>query len=122
MSSVSCAAAGLILAGFAPLADVATPYLGAAAALLCLAGAIFGGVHWLDRPAKARWLGNRFWTERMRALYFQTIINNLGLVAAAMRSDASLGEWKAARARALAALPTPDDLAAQIGKLAGVVG
>ncbi len=122
LGSASCAAAGLVLAGFAPLASLAAPYLGAAAALLCLAGAIFSGVHWLDRPAKARWLGNRFWTERMRALYFQTIINNLGLVAAAMRSDAALGEWKAARARALAALPTPDDLATRIGKLAGVVG
>ena len=122
LGSVSSAAAGLMLAGFAPLAGPATAYLGAVAVLLCLAGAIFGAVHWLDRPAKARWLGNRFWTERMRALYFQTIINNLGLVAAAMRSDASLGEWKAARVRALAALPTPDDLAAQIGKLAGVVG
>lgn len=122
LASVSCAAGGLVLAGFAPLGGLLTPYLGGAAALLCAVGALFGAVHWLDRPAKARWLGNRFWTERMRALYFQTLINNLGLVAAAMRSDAALGEWKAARARALAALPTPDDLAAQIGKLAGAVG
>ena len=58
----------------------------------------------------------------MRALYFQTLINNLGLVAAAMRSDAALGEWKAARARALAALPLPDDLAGQISRLAGAIG
>ncbi len=122
LGSVACAAAGLTLAGFAPLAGGAAAGVGGAAALLCLAGAALGGVHWLDRPASARWLGNRFWTERMRALYFQTLTNNLGLVAAAMRDDAALGEWKAARARALAALPLPDDLAGQIGRLAGEVG
>jgi hypothetical protein len=75
----------------------------------------------VDRSARAGWLGNRFWTERMRALYFQTLINNLGLVAEAMRSDAALGEWKAARARALAAMPTPSDVAGQVGQLAGAV-
>ena len=122
VGSVAFAATGLIMAGCAPLAGAAAPYVGATAALLCLVGTILGGVHWLDRPAKARWLGNRFWTERMRALYFQTLINNLDLVAAAMRSDAALGEWRAARARALTELPTPDDLAAQIGRLAGAVG
>lgn len=122
LGSVTCAAAGLALAGFAPLAGAAAVYLGGAAMVLCLAGAGLGAVHALDRPAKARWLGERFWTERMRALYFQTLVNNLGLVAEAMRSDAALGEWKAARARALAALPTPDDLSAQVGRLAGAVG
>ena len=122
LGSVASATAGLIVAGFAPVAGSSAPLLGAAAALLCLIGIAFGAVHWLDRSAKARWLGNRFWTERMRALYFPTLINNLGLVAAAMRDDAGLGEWKAARARALAALPTPGDLTARIGSLAGDTG
>lgn len=122
LGSVASATAGLIVAGFAPLAGSSAPLIGATAASLCLAGIVSGAVHWLDRSAKARWLGNRFWTERMRALYFQTLINNLGLVAAAMRDDAALGEWKAARTRALAALPTPDDLTARIGKLTGNTG
>lgn len=73
----------------------------------------------IDRSARAQWLGNRFWTERMRSLYFQILINNLGLVAEAMRNDAALGEWKVARGRALAAMPTPDDVAGQVDRLAG---
>lgn len=122
LGSVACVSAGLILAGYAPLLADGAALLGAAAALLCVFGVLLGAVHWLDRPARARWLGNRFWTERMRALYFQTLINNLDLVAAAMRDDTALGEWKAARARALNALPTPENLASQISRLAGQVG
>lgn len=122
LGSVACGSTGLILAGYAPLLADRAAILGAGAAILCAIGVLLGAVHWLDRPAKARWLGNRFWTERMRALYFQTVINNLDLVAAAMRDDTALGEWKAARARALNALPTPEDLATQINRLAGDVG
>lgn len=75
----------------------------------------------IDRAARAQWLANRFWTERMRALYFQTLVNNLGLVAEAMRSDSTLGEWKLVRARALAAMPTPSDVTGQVSRLARAV-
>lgn len=121
IGSASCMGAGLALVGFIPLAGSAAIYLGGAALLFCLASAALGAVHALDGPARARWLGHRFWTERMRALYFQALVNNLDLVADAMRSDAALGHWKAARARALAAMPTQGDLSARVNQLAGAV-
>src|SRR5678815_3587765 len=64
---------------------------------------------------------DRFWTERVRSLYFQAIVNNLDLVARAMSDNAALAEWKIVRARALDALPRPDDVTGQIGKLAGTI-
>ena len=119
--SVGVAALGLMLAAFAPLAVGFERWVGLVAAVLTLSGAGMTAFHWLDAQSKARWLGNRFWTERVRGLYFQAIVNNLDLVARAMVDNTALGEWKAVRAEALAALPKPADVAAQIGKLAGVV-
>lgn len=119
--SIAAAATGLILAAFAPLAAGAESLMGAAAVILLLGGGGVTAFHVLDSSSTARWLGHRFWTERVRALYFQVIVNNLGLVAQAMRDDAALGEWKATRARALRTLATPDDLTAQVRRLAGTV-
>lgn len=116
--AVGSAAAGLAAAAFAPLAP--GPWLGAAAAVLTLGGAGLAALHALDARPRARWLGARYWTERARALYFQTLINNLGLAAAAIEDDTALGEWKAARAQALTALPRFDDQAADVPRLAGV--
>lgn len=119
--SVGLAVLGLMLAVFAPLAVGSERWVGAAAALLTLTGAGLTAFHWLDVQSKARWLGNRFWTERVRGLYFQAIVNNMDLVARAMTDNTALGEWKHVRARALDALPRPDDVAQMIGKLAGTV-
>lgn len=121
LASVSMAGLGLILAAFAPLAGDAARGVGAAAAVLTLTGAALTAFHWLDAQSKARWLGNRFWTERMRSLYFQVIVNNLDLVARAMTDTVALAEWKQVRARALDALPKPADLTQQIGRLAGAM-
>ena len=121
LASVGMAVVGLMLAAFAPMASGFERWVGLVAAVLTLSGAAMTAVHWLDHRSKARWLGNRFWTERVRGLYFQAIVNNLDLVARAMTDNAALGEWKAVRARALEALPKPDDMAAQIGRLAGPV-
>ena len=121
LASVGLAVMGLMLAAFAPMAAGFERWVGLAAAVLTLGGAALTAFHWLDHQSKARWLGNRFWTERVRGLYFQAIVNNLDLVARAMTDNAALGEWKAVRARALEALPKPDDVAAQIGRLAGPV-
>lgn len=119
--SVGLAVLGLSLAAFAPLAVGAERWVGLAAAVLTVSGAGLTAFHWLDHHSKARWLGNRFWTERVRGLYFQAIVNNLDLVARAMSDNNALGEWKAVRANALSALPKPDDVTAQIAKLAGPV-
>ena len=121
LASVGLAVMGLMLAAFAPMAAGFERWVGLTAAVLTLSGAGMTAFHWLDHQSKARWLGNRFWTERVRGLYFQAIVNNLDLVARAMTDNAALGEWKAVRARALEALPKPDDVAAQIGRLAGPV-
>ncbi|WP_293907887.1 hypothetical protein [Phenylobacterium sp.] len=121
LGSVGCAVLGLILAAFSPLAGGAAGFAGMAAAVFAIAGASLGVFHCLDQTSKARWLGNRFWTERLRSLYFQAIVNNLSLVAGAMRDAPSLGQWKHTRAAALDALPSPEDMTAQIRKLAGVV-
>ena len=119
--SVGMAVTGLMLAAFAPLAVGFERWVGLAAAVLALTGAGLTAFHWLDAQSKARWLGNRFWTERVRGLYVQAIVNNLDLVDRAMTDNVALAEWKVGRARALDALPKPDDVALQIGKLAGVV-
>ena len=119
--SVGLAVLGLSLAAFAPLAVGVEQWVGLAAAVLTVSGAGLTAFHWLDHHSKARWLGNRFWTERVRGLYFQAIVNNLDLVARAMGDNTALGEWKSVRARALAALPKPDDLTAQIARLAGTI-
>lgn len=119
--SVATAVLGMVLAAFTPLATGQERWLGLAAALLTLTGAGLTTFHWLNRQSKARWLGNRFWTERVRGLYFQAIVNNLDLVARAMTDNVALMEWKAVRARALEALPKPDDVTAQIARLAGTI-
>lgn len=120
MVSVAAAVGGLILAGFAPLgAGVAQQAMGGLALALCLGGAGLALFHWLGADSRARWLGHRYWTEQARGLYFQTLINNLDLVARAMSDDQALAEWKVARARALAALPAPEVMPAQLGRLAG---
>jgi hypothetical protein len=75
--------------------------LGALAALLALVSATvaIGGV--MRGGPKGRWLSHRFWTERMRQLHFQLIVNNLPLAARAVEDPARLADWQALRARTL---------------------
>jgi hypothetical protein len=119
--SVGLAALGLILATLAPLAIGAERYMELVAAALTIAGLGLMAFHEFGAGSKARWLGQRFGAERVRALYFQAVANNLDLVARAMANDAALGEWKVARARMLSYLPKPEDLPGQVPKLAGPV-
>jgi hypothetical protein len=116
--SVGLAALGLVLAALAPLAIGAERYMELAAAALVIAGLGLMAFHEFGAGSKARWLGQRFGAERVRALYFQAVVNNLGLVARAMAHDAALGEWKVARGRMLSYLPSPEDLPGQVPKLA----
>ena len=119
--SLGLAALGLVLALASPLAIGAERVVEMVAAALVVAGLAIMGLHKFGTNSKARSLGQRFGAERVRALYFQAVANNLDLVSRAMANDAALGEWKAARARMLSYLPEPEDLPGQIPKLAGEV-
>jgi len=118
--SLGLAALGLVLALLSPLAIGAERVVEIAAAALVVAGLATMGLHKFG-ASKARSLGHRFGAERVRALYFQAVVNNLDLVSRAMANDAALGEWKRARAQMLSYLPEPEDLPAQVPKLAGAV-
>ncbi|MBW8812132.1 MAG: hypothetical protein JF588_01795 [Caulobacterales bacterium] len=120
--SVAVAALGLGLAALSPLAVRVGPVIEVVAAALVLAGLAIMAVHRFGAASKARALAHRFAAERARALYFQAVVNNLDLASRAIADDEALGQWKAARARLLADLPQPDDLAALIPQLAGPVG
>ena len=119
--SVGLATLGLGLALLSPLAIGGERVMEMAAAVLVVAGLAIMGLHRFGATSRARALGQRFGAERVRALYFQAVANNLDLAARAMADDAALDEWKTARARMLGYLPEPEDLPGQIPKLAGAV-
>jgi len=119
--SVGLATLGLLLAMASPLAIGAERAIEAAAAALVAAGLLIMGAHRFGAGSKARALAHRFGAERVRALYFQAVVNNLDLVARAMADDAALGVWTTARAGVLCDLPQPEALPGQIPKLAGPV-
>jgi len=110
-----------VLALLSPLAIGAERAVEMAAAALVVAGLAIMGFHKFGTTSKARSLGQRFGAERVRALYFQAVVNNLDLVSRAMANDAALGEWKRARSQMLSCLPEPEDLPGQIPRLAGAV-
>lgn len=119
--SVGLAALGLVLAVASPLVIGGEQVVEVMAAALVVAGLAIMGFHRFGTRSKAAALGQRFGAERVRALYFQAVVNNLDLAARAMSDDAALGEWKAARARTLSFLPRPEDLPGQVPKLADPV-
>jgi type IV secretory pathway VirB2 component (pilin) len=71
--------------------------LGGIAATLALISVLIGYTQVLSGKAKTRWLQNRFWTERIRQLHFQLIINNLPAVQAASQNANALQHWLAFR-------------------------
>jgi hypothetical protein len=119
--SVGVATLGLVLAIASPLAIGAERVIEMAAAALALTGLAIMGLYKFGAGSRARSLAHRFGAERVRALYFQAVVNNLDLAARAMADDAALGVWTSARARALRDLPEPEDLPGQIPKLAAPV-
>jgi hypothetical protein len=119
--SVGLATLGLVLAMASPLALGGEREIERVAAALVVAGLAMMAFHRFGGRSKALSLAHRFGAERVRALYFQAVVNNLDLVARAMADDAALAAWQAARARTLLDLPEPGDLPGQIPKLAGPV-
>ncbi len=101
--AVFFAGTGVILLS---VASTATPPIGEmmseAALLMVIAGGILAIFHWIGLLSRDRWLGNRFWTERLRQLHFQFLINNLDFAAAAMKDDAALKDFLIVREQRLA--------------------
>jgi hypothetical protein len=75
--------------------------LGAVAAALAIVSIFIGYTQVLRGKEKARWLTNRFWSERIRQFHFQLIINNLPRLVSALKVNAKLREWLDYRAREL---------------------
>ncbi|MGO9930659.1 MAG: hypothetical protein ACLPV8_02445 [Steroidobacteraceae bacterium] len=75
--------------------------LGAVAGLLAIFSIAVGYTQVLKGKDKARWLTNRFWTERIRQFHFQLIVNHLPVLIAAIKSKNELRDWLEFRAREL---------------------
>jgi len=93
--SVGLATLGLVLAMASPLAVGGERVIERVAAALVAAGLAMMAFHRFGRRSKALSLAHRFGAERVRALYFQAVVNNLDLAARAMTDDAALGDWTA---------------------------
>ena len=72
--------------------------LGITAAVLAVLSGLIGYSGVLSGRAKWRWLSHRFWTERLRQLHFQLIINNLPEALAAMASAKAMAASNPRRA------------------------
>ena len=66
-----------------------------------MAGTLVGFHQALVGRAKRDWLIGRFWTERIRQLHFQLILNNLDKAAAALDPGPAQEAWRTLRNRAL---------------------
>jgi hypothetical protein len=71
---------------------------------MMIAGTVLGILHWLGIRGRDRWLSHRFWTERLRQLHFQMLVNNIELAVAAIDSDEKLAAFNALREHELAKL------------------
>lgn len=96
-------AIGLMVAAIAPLFPE-TKLLWIASEILLATGVVLGAFHFWLAKHKSRWLGHRFWTERLRQLYFQFLIANIDLAAKAIDESDAKEEYDAARKQALKVL------------------
>jgi hypothetical protein len=102
----------LSVAATVPLADEITKssgmsqlrtqaMLGGVAAAFAVVSILIGYTQVLKGEGKARWLTNRFWSERIRQFHFQLIVNNLPTLIAAIKDKSDLRRWLDFRAREL---------------------
>jgi hypothetical protein len=102
----------LSVAATVPLADELTRHneisllqtqamLGGVAAALAIVSILIGYTQVLKGEGKARWLTNRFWSERIRQFHFQLIVNHLPTLVAALKDKGDLRGWLEFRAREL---------------------
>jgi hypothetical protein len=102
----------LSIAATVPLADEFTKssatsqlrtqaVLGGVAAAFAIVSMLIGYTQVLKGDGKARWLTNRFWSERIRQFHFQLIVNHLPMLVTATQDKSDLGGWLEFRAREL---------------------
>lgn len=90
---------GLVLTASLPISSNLMPekvrIVGVLASALILTGGILGLEHLLKGTLKSRWLVERFWTERLRQIYFQVILVSLKDLAT---SDPTvISDWQRSR-------------------------
>ncbi len=93
-----------IVRGFSGLPDWLTATLLLVSAISGVVAVISGVTRALFRSPKHTWLARRLWTERLRQLNFQFIINNLDLAVKAVSDESKLAEWNESRAKQLSLL------------------
>lgn len=102
--AIGLAVAGLFLAALLPVLAVDNQILLRALGAIASFSAVFGGIigfeHLFLGKAKRRWLCERFWTERLRQFYFQTILRNLEILTSDQLPFSS-DDWKEIRASEL---------------------
>src|SRR5208337_1566905 len=101
VAAVALGFAGLALTALTPFLSRLLPdtvlaerWIGGIAAALIVMGGLVAFHQVLAGREKQRWLGNRYWTERIRQFHFQLILNNLAKAASAVRDDAALDDWR----------------------------
>jgi hypothetical protein len=116
VGSVLFTGLGLILLSTSPIVPLAAQELVINFALFFMAvGGLMGVLHWGLLRSRHSWLGHRFWTERLRQLHFQALINNLQLAAGALSDDEAYARLVDCRRRWLADwYSDPDDPRARI--------
>jgi hypothetical protein len=67
--------------------------LGGIAGVLAIVSIVIGYTQVLKGKEKARWLTNRFWTERIRQFHYQLIVNHLPQLIEAVKSKTALQNW-----------------------------
>ena len=102
----------LSVAAVVPLADEFTKssatsqlhtqaVLGGVAAAFAIVSILIGYTQVLKGEGKARWLTNRFWSERIRQFHFQLIVNHLPTLVAKLQDKGDLRHWLDFRASEL---------------------
>ena len=96
---IAFAGIGVVLLGVTPaLSHRAEAVVSTFALLFMSIGGGLGVLHWVFLRSRFTWLGHRFWTERLRQLYFQSLVNTLDLTVTAMTNDAGLARLRQQRA------------------------
>jgi len=90
VGSVLFAGLGVILLSLLPILPQRDQNLATGLALASMfIGGLVGVLHWGLLRSKHSWLGHRFWTERLRQLHFQSLVNHVEFAAKAITDDAA---------------------------------
>jgi hypothetical protein len=106
LTALAFAGVGLIIASISSLGatQIWEMYIRLVAEIFLLTGFIYGIWHLTKGRQRATWLLNRLWTERLRQLYFQQLINGINLFASGLSDVSAQAEFVENRRHALALL------------------